>query len=476
MLSTPSRDELLKMAVRKKLQQVATEQHALRLFRANEGPQEEFLKSRKRLCWAFGGNRTGKSTVGAVKMLRYNLALPKGQVRGGPRSSWVVSPTFEVQRDSAQEKVLMYLPTEVAGARPKLVWRDKARGYLDRIEIVPYSKFYGGVPVQIVFKSADQGRKAFQGASVPVVWFDEEVPLDIFTEVMMRTLDNQGVVFGTMTPLDGELYDLVTDPEGEFAADPELAVWHMDWNDNPYLSNAEKARMLQLIPQEEREMRVHGRFVPREGRVVREYNESIHVVDDREPAENDRKVGGFDFGLRTPAAYVEVFVDHATGDAYAYREHYKAEATTEQHAQAINSMRQAQRIKADPSLWNRQPDGKSVAESMRGHGVYLTRASKGSGTWASRMDRIRNALRYEEEAAPQLYICRSCHNLRSELNKLRWRPTRTGNNSESTIGPDHAIDALGYAVEDLAYILGRKGATAVTRSGGYQARNRRTGY
>jgi phage terminase large subunit-like protein len=482
-VSNLTRDELLKLAIRKKLQQVAKEQHALRLFKPNPGPQEEFMKTPKRLAMLFGGNRTGKSTVGAIKVLRAAMGIsPTGKYRNKPRSSWVISPTFEVQRDSAQEKILQYIPSESGGLKVHQVWRDRARGYMDRIEFSIFERGYGTQKSSITFKSADQGRKAFQGASVPMAWFDEEAPMDVFMEVMLRTLDNQGTILGTMTPLEGELYDALTNPEGEFASDPELVVWHMDWNDNPYLSEEEKQRMLQLIPEEEREMRVHGRYVPREGRVVREYVESIHVVDDREPGEGDVKVGGFDFGLRTPSAYIEVFVDKNTGDAYAYREHYKAEATTAQHAQAINAMRKTQRIKADPSLWNRQPDGKSVAESMRSHGVYLIRASKGSGTWASRMDRIRDALRYEHGEKgefvlrPKLYICRSCSNLRTELNKLRWKASRTGNTSENTVGPDHAIDALGYALEDMTYILGKKGSAKVTITGGYKPRNPRTGY
>lgn len=481
-----SRDELIRLAVQKKLKQVAKEQYALRLFKPNKGPQEEFLRSNKRLSVLFGGNRTGKSEAGAIRTLRNCLGLGlDGKPTVEPRDAWVISPTFEVQRDSAQEKILKYLPTTVSGKAPVPTWRSKAQGYLDRIEFMVARPGYGAKKVSISFKSADQGYKAFQGASVPFAWFDEEAPLDVFTEVMMRTLDNKGTIIGTMTPLQGDMYDLLTDPEGDFSDDPELEYWHMTWNDNPYLSESEKKRLWALIPEEEREMRVEGRFVPREGRVVREFSDMVHVVDNREPGPNDRKIGGFDYGMRTPSAYIEVFVDTTTGIAYAYREHYAAELTTEQHAGEIKRIRVAQRIKADPSLWNRQPDGKSVAESMRMHGVYLTKASRGAGTWSARMDRVRGALRFERSQdglgfalEPQLFICRNCTNLLTEMRKLRWRPTRSGNNSESTLGPDHAIDALGYALEDLAYILGKKdaGSVKVTRKGRYVPRNKVTGY
>jgi len=136
-LDNMSREDLVRLALQKKLRQVAQEQYALRLFKPNPGPQEAFLLSPKRLKLLFGGNRTGKSVGGAVHTLWAALGIAPDGRQLKPRSCWVISPTFEVQRDSAQEKVLMYLPTELrGGGKPEPVWRDKGRGYLDRIDIV----------------------------------------------------------------------------------------------------------------------------------------------------------------------------------------------------------------------------------------------------------------------------------------------------------------------------------------------------
>ena len=70
-------------------------------------------------------------------------------------------------------------------------------GVIDQIFV---KNVFGGVSV-IGFKSVDQGREKFQGASLDYVWFDEEPPLDIYEECKMRVIDRCGEIYGTMTPL-----------------------------------------------------------------------------------------------------------------------------------------------------------------------------------------------------------------------------------------------------------------------------------
>ena len=53
------------------------------------------------------------------------------------------------------------------------------------------------------FKSYDQGREKWQGETLDFVWFDEEPPLDIYTEGLTRTNATGGMVWMTFTPLLG---------------------------------------------------------------------------------------------------------------------------------------------------------------------------------------------------------------------------------------------------------------------------------
>ncbi len=57
----------------------------------------------------------------------------------------------------------------------------------------------------VQFKSYEKGREKWQGPTIDGVWFDEEAPLDIYTEGLTRTNNGQRGQFAimTFTPLLG---------------------------------------------------------------------------------------------------------------------------------------------------------------------------------------------------------------------------------------------------------------------------------
>ena len=71
----------------------------------------------------------------------------------------------------------------------------------------------GGGDVQqgesvLAFKSYEKGRQKWQGETLDGVWFDEEPPLDIYSEGRTRCVARSGIVMITFTPLLG-MTDLV---------------------------------------------------------------------------------------------------------------------------------------------------------------------------------------------------------------------------------------------------------------------------
>ncbi len=82
-----------------------------------------------------------------------------------------------------------------------------ARGVADAVDGVVV-KWGGGGDVQqqesvLSFKSYEQGREKWQGETLNGVWFDEEPPLDIYSEGKTRTNALAGFVIITFTPLKG---------------------------------------------------------------------------------------------------------------------------------------------------------------------------------------------------------------------------------------------------------------------------------
>lgn len=237
--------------------------------------QLAFHKCKKRNRWVFGGNRSGKTECGAVEaiwMARGNHPYRKNRkdVFG-----WVVSLSQQVQRDVAQSKILAYLPKNWIADIVMLSGRkdSPASGIIDQIKI---KNVFGGIST-IGFKSCDQGREKFQGASLDFVWFDEEPPQDIYEECLMRVMDKRGDIFGTMTPLKGRTFVY-----GEIYLNRKKnsEVWYefMNWEDNPFLSKKEIKLLEGALEGASLDSRKYGRFSEGYGLVYPEFDESVHVI------------------------------------------------------------------------------------------------------------------------------------------------------------------------------------------------------
>jgi phage terminase large subunit-like protein len=100
----------------------------------------------------------------------------------------------------------------------------------------------GGISV-VQFKSYDQGREAFQGTEQDIIWLDEEPPMDVYTECLLRTMTNDGLVMLTFTPLRGmSEVVLAFMPGGAMPEkqDGPKAVVSATWDDVPHLSEQAK--------------------------------------------------------------------------------------------------------------------------------------------------------------------------------------------------------------------------------------------
>lgn len=56
---------------------------------------------------------------------------------------------------------------------------------------------------ELGLKSYQQGRGSFEGTERHGIWLDEEPPLEIYSECLIRTATTNGIVYITFTPLEG---------------------------------------------------------------------------------------------------------------------------------------------------------------------------------------------------------------------------------------------------------------------------------
>jgi phage terminase large subunit-like protein len=112
---------------------------------------------------------------------------------------------------------------------------------------------------KIVFKSCDSGVDRFQSADVDFIAMDEEPPYDIYKECLMRTIDRGGLMCIAMTPTNGISWSFETLYKKR--DDKNVFVVEVNTYDNTYLDAAEIAAVEAQLTEEEREMRIKGRYV-----------------------------------------------------------------------------------------------------------------------------------------------------------------------------------------------------------------------
>ncbi|MDR3217212.1 MAG: terminase family protein [Clostridiaceae bacterium] len=405
--------------------------------------QMAFHRCLKRNRWMFGGNRSGKTECGAVECVWLARGIHPYRANRPDVFGWVVSVSYEVQRDVAQAKVLKYLKRSWISDIVMCSGKKGAPEY-GIIDHIVVKNVFGGFS-RIGFKSADQGREKFQGASLDFVWFDEEPPVDIYEECRMRILDKRGELFGTMTPLKGLtwVYDEIYLNERK---DAEIWYIQAEWRDNPYLDAAEVESFIKSMSEEAQESRRFGRFRDNAGLVYGEFDQSVHVIEPFSVPREWYAGISIDPGLHNPLSAHFYAADY-DGNLYVIAEHYESGRTVAYHADKIKRL-------ADTLHWRRDGKGriealidsaanqrtlassKSVAELFNESGILVnTRVNK---DLFAGIARVKSLLAHNP---PRLFIFKSCPNLIREIKSYWW-----GDGDRPKKADDHALDELRYFV------------------------------
>lgn len=128
-----------------------------------------------------------------------------------PIDAWAAGASNETTRDIVQAKLLGgvawegghkglrgtgLVPGDAIGG---IAWKQGVNDLVDTVQVKHAS---GGWSV-LGLKSYQQGRKSFEGTEKDLVWLDEEPPLDVYAECLVRTMTTNGSMILTFTPLEG---------------------------------------------------------------------------------------------------------------------------------------------------------------------------------------------------------------------------------------------------------------------------------
>ncbi len=170
------------------------------------------------------GNRCGKTVAGAYEMTCHLTGrYPhwwEGRRFRSPIRAWACGKTNETTRDIVQKELVGdieyegsrklvdgsgLIPIECIGKHSgSIAWKQGVADLIDTIKI----KHVTGGWSKLGFKSYQQGRGAFEGTAQHVIWDDEEPPMDVYGEQIIRTATTKGIMMITFTPLAG-LSDVV---------------------------------------------------------------------------------------------------------------------------------------------------------------------------------------------------------------------------------------------------------------------------
>ena len=294
---------------------------------------------RERLLIA--ANQVGKTTCAASEVAMHLTGKYPDWWEGirflEPTMGWAASTTSQTTRDNVQRLLLGQPGTWGTGTIPKASFlRDGIKraphGVPDAVETILVKHVTGGTS-RLTLKTYDQGRERWQGETLNFVWFDEEPPLDIYTEGLTRTNATEGITFLTLTPLLG-----MSDVVKRFLIEkqPGSIMVNMELEDALHYSAAQRKAIEASYPEHERDARTKGIPILGSGRIFPVSEEVIREFSITLPLHWPRIVG-LDIGYDHPTAAVWLAWDRDTDTVHIYDCYRVRQATPVVHAAAIKA-------------------------------------------------------------------------------------------------------------------------------------------
>jgi phage terminase large subunit-like protein len=396
------------------------------------------------------GNRVGKSFSGLYELCVHLTGLYPdwwpGKRYTRPVKVWVGGKNLKTIRDSVQTVLFGEKSDIGSGLLPKhLIHKTRAAlNVADGIETADITHVSGGLSTFSV-KTYESGLEGFVGAAVDIVMLDEEPPLNLYIESLMRTATTKGMVYVTFTP-DKGFSDTV---KSFFAAtgfkDGQVGhkwVTVCGWDDIPHLEDEEKRKLWESIPSYLRDAKTKGIPYLGSGAIYQFLKQDISVRPFDIPAKWPRAFG-LDVGWTHPTAAVWGAYDQQNDVLYIYGEYKQSQREVTTHAHAIKSRGAwIPGVIDKASMGSNQIDGRCVFDIYKNHDleIYPSRRSKTLNAGI--------ALVTERLATGRLKVFTTCTEWFAEIAMYH-----TDDKGKITEENDDLMDATRYLVEGFQDIM-----------------------
>ena len=409
------------------------------IFRANEGPQTDFLAAAETDVLYGGAAGGGKSYAMLVDPLRF--------AHRAAHRALILRRSMPELRELIDKSRELY---------PKAFPGCKFR------EVEKIWTFPSGAKLEFGFLERDADVYRYQGQAYSWIGFDEITHLSTefswnYLASRLRTTDPEITPYMRCTANPGgagatwvkKRYVNPSEPNESFTGHDGLTRRFIParLEDNPYLStDGRYEQMLKALPAVQRKQLLEGNWDVTEGAAFTEFDVMEHVITPFEIPVGWERVKGIDYGYASESACVWGTVDPSDGTLIIYRELYRKGLTGVDLAQMITNMELTDPYSVsgvlDTAAWNRTgTTGPTVGETLQRAGHKLRRADKNR---IQGKIQIHEYLRVQPSGRPKIQIFNSCPNLIRELQSLPL--DKTNPEDVNTNAPDHAYDALRYLI------------------------------
>lgn len=385
---------------------------------------------------AMAANRIGKTEgMGGYEIVCHATGIYPdwwgGRRFNKPVNILIGGETGKLVRDSIQLKLLGPLHDKGSGLIPLSAVADTTpkQGIPKAVDEIFVKHPKGQSTIQ--FQSYDQGREVFQATERDIVWFDEEPPLDIYAEGLIRTTTTKGMVISTFTPLKG-MSETVMSLRSK-AADGIGKIITATWDDVPHLSEQDKADLWAALPPHQRDARTKGVPALGSGAIYPVIEDQI-VVDDMPLPAHWVRCYGMDVGWNNTAACWLAW-DKETDIVYVTGEYKRGQAEPPSHAAAIKAPGDWIPGVIDPaSAGANQKDGSNLITEYQRLGLKLNFADNSVEAGLFEV--------YGRMVTGRLKVFKSCHKFLEE-----FRLYRRDDKGRIVKENDHIMDCLRYGVQ-----------------------------
>ena len=409
------------------------------IFRANEGPQTDFLAAADTDVLYGGAAGGGKSYAMIVDPLRF--------AHRAAHRALILRRSMPELRELIDKSRELY-PQAFPGCKFR--------------EVEKIWTFPSGAKLEFGYLERDADVYRYQGQAYSWIGFDEITHLGTefswnYLASRLRTTDPEIQTYMRCTANPGgagatwvkKRYVNPSEPNKSFIGKDGLTRKFIParLEDNPYLStDGRYEQMLKALPEVQRRQLLEGNWDITEGAAFTEFDVMVHVIPPFEIPIGWERLKGIDYGYASESSCIWGCVDPSDGTLIIYRELYRKGLTGEMLAQMITNMELEDPFSVqgvlDTAAWNRTgTTGPTVGETLQRAGHKLRRADKNR---IQGKIQIHEYLRVQPSGRPKIQIFNSCPNLIRELQSI---PLDKSNPEDvDTHAPDHAYDALRYLI------------------------------